>query len=145
MKLVADEALAAGCEVIGVIPRWMAKKGVVHEGLTHLEIVDTMHERKARMCSLADGFVALPGGFGTLEELLEIITWVQLGLVEKPVGILNPEGFFDPFLTLVERAIADGLVRPENRRIFVCSAEPGELLDRLEHHRPPPPLVSFVE
>jgi uncharacterized protein (TIGR00730 family) len=137
MGLLADSALAAGTEVIGVIPEFLSRKEIRHDGLTRLEVVPTMHARKALIAELSDAFVALPGGLGTLDELCEILTWSQLGLHNKPVGVLNVGGYFDPLLALLDRAVADGFCRAEHRRLF-CSADvPEELLDRLESFERP--------
>ena len=131
MGLVADEVLARGGEVIGVIPKAMVDREVAHRGLTDLRIVDSMHERKATMAGLADAFIALPGGFGTFEEFCEAVTWTQLGLHQKRCGLLNVAGFYDPLLALFDRAVADGFLKPENRAIVAAEAEPSALLDRL--------------
>ena len=144
MGIVADTVLAAGGEVIGVIPRALATKEVAHDALTELRVVASMHERKALMAELADGFVALPGGFGTFDELLEIVTWAQLGLHAKPIGILDVAGYFDAFSALVEGAIAEEFVRPEYRKLFVVGDEPRALLARLETHVPPAGVVKWI-
>jgi hypothetical protein len=144
MGVLADAVLAAGGEVIGVIPRALATKEVAHHGLTELRVVASMHERKALMAELADGFVALPGGFGTFDELLEIVTWAQLGLHAKPIGVLNVAGYFDAFATLVERAIGEEFVRPEYRELFVLGDDPRVLLARLATHVPPAGVVKWI-
>ena len=131
MGLLADEVLAHGGEVIGVIPSAMVDREIAHRGLTDLRIVDSMHERKAMMAGLADAFIALPGGFGTFEEFCEAVTWTQLGLHQKRCGLLNVAGFYDPLLALFDRAVADGFLKPENRAIVAAEAEPSALLDRL--------------
>ena len=131
MGLLADEVLARGGEVIGVIPSAMVDREIAHRGLTDLRIVDSMHERKAMMAGLADAFIALPGGFGTFEEFCEAVTWTQLGLHQKRCGLLNVAGFYDPLLALFDRAVADGFLKPENRAIVAAEAEPSALLDRL--------------
>jgi uncharacterized protein (TIGR00730 family) len=131
MGLLADEVLARGGEVIGVIPGAMVDREIAHRGLTDLRIVDSMHERKAMMAGLADAFIALPGGFGTFEEFCEAVTWTQLGLHQKRCGLLNVAGFYDPLLALFDRAVADGFLKPENRAIVTAEAEPPALLDRL--------------
>lgn len=131
MGLLADEVLARGGEVIGVIPNAMVDREIAHRGLTDLRIVDSMHERKATMAGLADAFIALPGGFGTFEEFCEAVTWTQLGLHQKRCGLLNVAGFYDPLLALFDRAVADGFLKPENRAIVAAEAEPSALLDRL--------------
>ena len=138
MGILADAALAAGAEVIGVIPRAMATREIAHHGLPDLRIVGSMHERKALMAELADGFVALPGGLGTFEELFETITWAQLGLHAKPLALLNVAGYFDPLLATMEHAIAEQFVRPEYRALFLCAPDVEALLDGIAAWRPPP-------
>lgn len=138
MGILADAALARQGEVIGVIPEFLSTKELRHEGLTRLEVVPSMHARKALMAELADAFVALPGGLGTLDELCEILTWSQLGLHRKPVGLLNVNGFFDAFLARVNRAVEEGFCRPEHRQLFCVAEEVHLLLDRLEALHPPP-------
>jgi hypothetical protein len=136
MGVLADAALAAGGEVIGVIPRALATKEIAHHGLTGLEVVPSMHARKARMAELADAFVALPGGFGTLEELLEMVTWAQLGLHVKPIGVLSVNGYFDGLLALVEHAIAERFVHPGHRELLVSAPGAEALLAALERATP---------
>jgi len=114
MGAVADAVLAGGGEVTGVIPDSLVRAELAHHGLTRLDVVDSMHTRKARMAELADGFVALAGGFGTFEELLEVLTWNQLGFIRKPVVLFDIEGFYTPLLHMFERAVAAGFVRPEH-------------------------------
>jgi uncharacterized protein (TIGR00730 family) len=138
MGVIADEALAAGAEVIGVIPHGLVAREVAHRGLRDQRVVPTMHARKALMAELADAFVALPGGFGTLEELFEVLTWAQLGIHHKPIGLLNTRGYFDPLLAFVDGAIAAGFVRPEYRSFLVVADAPEALLDALARHHPPP-------
>ena len=137
MGVIADEALAAGGEVIGVIPHGLVAREVAHRGLRDQRVVPTMHARKALMAELADAFVALPGGVGTLEELFEVWTWAQLGIHRKPIGLLNTRGYFDPLLAFVDGAIAAGFVRPEYLRFLVVADAPEALLDALERYRPP--------
>lgn len=136
MGVLADAVLAAGGAVTGVIPRPLATKELAHDSLTELRVVSTMHERKALMTELADAFVALPGGLGTFEELLEILTWAQLGIHQKPCGILNVEGYYDPLLGLLDHAVTERFVRPEHRSIVLSRDEPALLLDALRLHRP---------
>jgi uncharacterized protein (TIGR00730 family) len=131
MGVVADRTLAGGGRVTGVIPGHMADREVAHGGLTELVVVDTMHERKALMAERADGFMALPGGLGTLDELAEIVTWSLLGLHAKPIGLLNVGGYFDQLLGFFDRAVADGFVRPAQRQLVTVGTEPGRLLSRL--------------
>ncbi len=137
MGALADGALAAGGRVIGVIPDGLMAKERGHRGLTRLEVVGSMHERKARMAELADGFVALPGGLGTLEELAEALTWSQLGIHAKPCGVVNAGGYFDPLVAFLDHAVEEGFVRPENRRMLLVAATPERLLDGFEAYRPP--------
>ncbi len=131
MGAAADGALAAGGRVIGVIPRALADLEVAHGGLTELELVDSMHERKARMAALSDAFAALPGGLGTLDEWFEIWTWAQLGFHAKPIGLLNFEGFFDPLLAFLDHLVAEGFVRPEHRAMAAVERDAKALIERL--------------
>src|SRR5437868_12545981 len=124
MGILADAALAAGGKVVGVIPRPLVEKEVAHRSLSELRVVESMHERKALMAQLADGFLAMPGGVGTLEELFEIWTWVQLGLIRKPFGIFNVGGFFDPLLAFVDRVHAQGFLRSEPRALLLAAVPP---------------------
>ncbi len=137
MGALADAALAAGGEVIGVIPRALIEREIGHEGLTELRIVDSMHERKALMAELADGFVALPGGVGTLEELFEIWTWAQLGLHAKPCALLDTNGFFDPLVAFLDHLVDTGFVRAAHRASLLTVHSPEELLAAFEAYRPP--------
>lgn len=137
MGELADAMLAAGGRVIGVIPESLVSREVAHAGLTELHVVASMHERKAMMADLADGFVALPGGMGTLEELFEILTWAQLGLHGKPCGVLNARGYYDPLARFLDQAVAEGFLRPAHRAMLMVEADPGELLDRFARFRPP--------
>ena len=131
MGAVANAALAAGGEVVGVIPAALEARELAHAGLTRLEVVGSMHERKARMAELADGFVALPGGMGTLEELAEILTWAQLGIHRKPCGVLDVEGYWLPFVAFLDHAVQERFLRPEHRGLLTVAAEPSALLDAL--------------
>ncbi len=131
MGLLADAALAAGGEVIGVIPRAMVPKEIAHTGLRDLRLVDSMHERKALMSNLADAFIALPGGFGTFDELCEILTWTQLGLRKGPCGILNVDGYYDCLLAMFDHATAQGFIKPEHRRMVIAEATPKALVAHL--------------
>jgi uncharacterized protein (TIGR00730 family) len=137
MGAVADAALSVGGQVIGVIPSALAAKEIAHGGLTELHVVSSMHERKALMADLADAFVAMPGGWGTCEELFEIVTWAQLGLHRKPCGLLNVHGYFDPLLTFVAHSVQEGFVRPEHGSMLSVSRTAESLLDLLSAHRPP--------
>jgi hypothetical protein len=138
MGVLADAVLAAGGEAIGVLPRALATKELMHGGLTELRLVDSMHERKATMAALADAFVALPGGLGTLEETLEILTWAQLGIHRKPVAVLDVAGYWQALAALLDHAVAEGFVTPENRALLLVGDAPGALLDRLAAWTPPP-------
>jgi uncharacterized protein (TIGR00730 family) len=136
MGALADAALAAGGEVIGVIPHGLERKEIAHKGLTRLEVVGSMHERKALMSDLSDGFIAMPGGFGTFDELFEIITWRQIGLHAKPVGLLDVDGYFEPLRQMVARGVTDGFIPPAHAEL-PCEADPSRLLDALELSAPP--------
>jgi uncharacterized protein (TIGR00730 family) len=138
MGAVADAALSNGGEVIGVIPTGLKRKEVAHEGLTELRTVGSMHERKAMMSELADAFIALPGGLGTLDELLEAATWTQLGIHAKPCGILNVEGYWDSLIAQLERAGKDGLLRADHREVLLVEEEPAALLAALRRWQAPP-------
>ena len=137
MGVIADSVLASGGRVVGVIPEFLATKELMHTGISELHTVDSMHTRKALMAELSDVFLALPGGLGTFDELCEIVTWAQLGLHARPIGLLNVQGYFDGLIQQVERAIADGFCRPEHRRLFVVDANPYRLLDAMAVHVPP--------
>ena len=137
MGTLADAALAAGGEVVGVIPAALVAKEVAHTGLTDLRVVNSMHERKALMSDLADAFVALPGGWGTLEEFFEVLTWAQLGLHRKPCGLLNVHGYFDRLLAFLAHTIDEGFVRPEHASAIVVADGAAALLDRLATAAPP--------
>jgi uncharacterized protein (TIGR00730 family) len=137
MGVLADAALGAGGAVEGVMPSGLVAREVAHGGLTHLHVVSSMHERKALMSDLSDGFIALPGGFGTWEEFFEVLTWGQLGLHSKPCGLLNVDGYFDPLLSFVEHSIEEGFVRREYQTMIAVSASPAALLDKLASYQPP--------
>ncbi len=138
MRHVADAVLAAGGHAIGVIPGALFAREVGHPGLSDLRIVGSMHERKALMADLSDAFVALPGGFGTFEELCEVITWTQLGLHQKRCGLLNVDGFYDPLLALFDGAVRSGFISEDNRRIVFATDDPRALLDHLASPVDPP-------
>jgi len=129
--------LEAGGHVIGVIPHALVAKEVSHRGLPDLRVVGSMHERKALMADLADGFIALPGGLGTLEELLEVLTWAQLGVHAKPCALLDVCGYFDPLLALLDRAVTERFLAREHRDMLLVDVTAAGLLDRLAHHRMP--------
>jgi uncharacterized protein (TIGR00730 family) len=140
MGVLADAALAAGGQVIGVIPHHLVSHEVAHQGLTELRVVGSMHERKRLMFELSDGFIALPGALGTLEELLEIATWGQLGLHRKPIGILDVRGYFDGLVSLLDHAVAEGFLQPRHRELLLVDDDPAGLLGRLaERARVEPP------
>ena len=145
MGAVADGAIEVGGEVWGIIPKIFDTPQLAHNGLTHYEVTDTMHSRKARMAELADGFIALPGGFGTFEELLEIITWSQIGLHRKPIGLLNTNGYYDLFLGMVAHAELEGFIYREHRQLFTHAATPLELLDQINRFNLPEGLDDWVE
>jgi uncharacterized protein (TIGR00730 family) len=144
MGAVADGALAAGGEVVGVIPGYFATPVLCHQGLTRLEVVETIHQRKARMAELAQAFIALPGGYGTFEELFEILTWAQIGLHTKPIGVLNARRYFDPLLAMVAHAKEEGFIYAEHQALFQAAHEPEALLDALLAHRPPEGLDRWL-
>jgi uncharacterized protein (TIGR00730 family) len=136
MGAVADGALAAGGEVIGVIPKSLERLEIAHSGLSRLHVTGSMHERKALMASLAAGFIALPGGLGTLEELFEVLTWSQLGLHAKPCGLLDVGGYFASLVAFLDHAVAERFVKPQHRAMLYREADPGRLVDLLERHQP---------
>jgi uncharacterized protein (TIGR00730 family) len=137
MGELADAALAAGGEVVGVIPVALVEREIAHAGLTEIHHVKSMHERKAMMADLADAFLALPGGVGTLEELFEIWTWAQLGHHRKPVGLLNVEGYFDPLLAFLDQQCREGFMRREHRDMLVVDDDPQRVLARFEVYEAP--------
>jgi uncharacterized protein (TIGR00730 family) len=137
MGVVADAVLTSRGHVTGVIPAALAAKEVAHNGLSDLRIVSSMHERKAVMSDLADGFIALPGGWGTLEEFFEVLTWGQLGLHQKPCGLLNVQGYFDGLLAFVDHSIEEGFVRRDYRAMISVSGSPAGLLDMMAAYQPP--------
>lgn len=136
MGAIADTVLAAGGSVFGVMPRGLGPREVTHAGLTELAVVDSLAERKQMMFARADAFITLPGGFGTLDELAEVLTMSQLGLHAKPCGLLNVAGFFDPLVAQLDRAVADRFLRPEHRALVLVDDHPERLLAALETHRP---------
>ncbi len=137
MGALADAALAAGGKVVGVMPEALVAKEVAHLGLSELHVVKSMHERKAMMADLADGFVALPGGLGTLEEFFEVLTWAQLGLHGKPCGLLNIEGYFEGLLAFLDHSVAEGFVKAEHRAMIPVAGTSDALLDAMESYRAP--------
>ena len=136
MGAVADAVLAAGGSAVGVLPEGLVAKEVGHAGLDRLEITATLHERKSRMAELAAGFVALPGGMGTLDELAEALTWAQLGIHSKPIGLLNVDGYYDRLLDYLDIAAEERFLRAEHREMLLVAETPGDLIDRLESYRP---------
>lgn len=136
MGVIADTVLAGGGEVIGIMPRALLGKEVGHTNLTELREVESMHERKAMMSDLADGFIALPGGFGTFDELFEMLTWAQLGLHQKPVGVLNIAGYFDPLLTFLRQVASAGFIHDIHLNLLMHDTKPGRLLERFEAYTP---------
>lgn len=137
MGVVANAALEHGGEVVGVIPESLATRELAHAGLSELVVVASMHERKARMADLSDGFVALPGGWGTMEELFEMLTWAQLGMHEKPCGLLNVAGYFDHLFRFLDQAVEEQFVRDAHRAMLLMDDDPAALLDRFADYRAP--------
>jgi len=135
MGVVADEVMRLGGQAVGVIPESLARREVAHRSLTELHVTQTMHERKMLMATLSDAFIALPGGIGTLEEIFEIWTWAQLGIHDKPCGLLNVNGYFDPLISFLDRAVTEQFVRPAVRSLLFVDSEPEELLNRFIGHR----------
>jgi uncharacterized protein (TIGR00730 family) len=137
MGEMADAALAAGGQVIGVIPGHLEAREVAHKGLTDLRVVRTMHERKAMMADRADGFIMLPGGYGTLDEFFEVLTWTQLGIHRKPCAVLDVNGYFGPLLGLLDHAAGQGFLRDDHREMVLTGTDPAGLLDRMAAWAPP--------
>lgn len=137
MGRLADSALESGGEVVGVIPRALVAREVAHDGLSELHVVESMHERKALMVDLADGFLALPGGLGTLEEFFEVVTWSQLGLHRKPCGLLDVAGYYEPLIRFLDRAVTQGFVAAAHRRMIQFDDDPEALLHRLAEYEAP--------
>lgn len=137
MGAVADGATAGGGETIGIIPRDLLKKETPHTGLAELKIVDSMHERKALMAKLSDGFAALPGGLGTLEELFEVWTWAQLGFHRKPCALLNVRSYYDPLIAFLNQAVEEGFVKAKHHSMLIVEEDPENLIAQLESYRPP--------
>ena len=137
MGAVADSVLANGGQVIGIIPEALAEKEVAHQGLTELRIVASMHERKSMMAELSNAFIALPGGLGTLEELFEVLTWVQLGIHAKPGGLVNVEGYFNGLLEFISHAVAERFLLPDHKSMILVESSIAALLDAVEAFVPP--------
>lgn len=136
MGIIADEVMSAGGTVIGIIPDSLDRREVGHRGITELKIVGSMHERKAIMAELADGFIAMPGGIGTFEEFFEILTWAQLGIHEKPCGLLNVTGYYDGLLALCDNAVTEGFLLPAHRRLILDETDATILLDKMANYKP---------
>jgi uncharacterized protein (TIGR00730 family) len=137
MGIVADTVIARGGHVFGVMPDFLAGKEIVHSGLPELKITSSMHERKTAMAERASGFIALPGGFGTIEEFFEAITWAQLGLHRKPCGLLNVNGYYDSLLTFLDHAVSSQLLRAQNREMVLAASDPATLLDMMQAYDAP--------
>ena len=138
MGVLADAAMQAGGEVVGVMPQALIDREIGHRGLSDLRVVGSMHERKALMAELGDAFIALPGGIGTLEELIEVYTWSQLGMHRKPLGVLNVNGYYDALGAFLDGAVEQRFLRPQHRSVLIFEPEPETLLARLAHAEPPP-------
>ncbi len=137
MGRIAEAVIAGGGEVIGVIPEFLIEKELAYEGVSELRAVHSMSERKAVMAELSDGFIALPGGYGTLDELMEVLTWTQLGIHQKPCGLLNTCRYYDGLMAFVDHTVAENFVQAEHRSMLLVETEPAALLDRLESWTPP--------
>jgi len=142
MGEVAEGALSAGGEVIGIIIPSMNTESLAHTGLTRMDVMPDMHARKARMHELSEGYIALPGGFGTWDELFEALTWAQTGAHEKPVGLLNVKNYYDPLLAALDHAVAEGFIFSEHRRAICCKTDPMELLNEMEEYEHPHEAVK---
>ncbi len=136
MGEIADTVLAHGGEVIGVIPKALVDKEVSHNGLTELIVVKSMHERKAEMADHSDGFIAMPGGLGTMEELFEVLTWAQLGFHDKPCSLFNVASYYDPLIQFIDHAVEEGFIRPVHRGLVMMESDPKKLIDALESYKP---------
>lgn len=137
MGKIADTVMANGGKVIGIIPHALADREVAHQGLTELRIVSSMHERKALMAELSDGFIALPGGVGTFEEFCEIVTWAQLGIHTKPCALMNVGGFYDAFIAMFDHSMNQGFIRPQHRALVLVESEIEKLYELMKNYRPP--------
>jgi uncharacterized protein (TIGR00730 family) len=145
MGAVADAALTKGGQVIGVIPQSMVQREIGHQGVTKLHVVETMHERKALMADLSDAFIALPGGYGTLEEMCEAVTWSQLGIQQKPCGLLNIEHYWDSLLRFLDHAVDEKFVTPENAQLILVAQTPERMLERLAEWSPPAHIKRWLD
>jgi uncharacterized protein (TIGR00730 family) len=141
MGAVADGAISSGGDVIGVLPHFLGSKEIAHENLSELIMVGTMHERKLKMHELSDGVIALPGGFGTMEELFEMLTWAQLGLHQKPIGLLNFNGFYNPLITLADKMKEEGFLRPSYREMLLEASTLPHLLQKMMTYKAPDTMV----
>ena len=137
MGVIADEVLSLGGKVHGVIPKLLEEKEIAHAGLTRLHVVGSMHERKSMMAALSDGFIAMPGGYGTLEEIIEIVTWGQLRFHDKPCGVLNVDGYFDSLLAYLDHAQREGFLKPDNRRMLLSNGDAAALVREFERYTAP--------
>lgn len=145
MGVVADTVLANGGEATGVIPDSLMRREIGHRGVTKLHVVESMHQRKALMADLSDGFIALPGGYGTLEEFAEIVTWSQLGIQVKPCVLLNLEGYWDGLLNFIDHAVNEDFVRPENRGLILVGSTPEEVVDKISSWKPPAHIEKWLD
>ena len=144
MRVIADAVMAKGGKVIGVIPDSLLQREVGHRGVTELRVVDTMHQRKALMADLSDAYIALPGGYGTLEEFCEVVTWSQLGIQQKPCGLLNVEKFWDGLLEFLDHAVREDFVRKENRGLVLVATTAEEMLEKLSAWSPPTHIEKWM-
>lgn len=144
MGVIADAVLKERGEVIGVIPQALSAKEIVHPDLTELHVVSNMHERKAMMAGLSSAFIAMPGGYGTLEEFFEVVTWAQLGLHAKPIGLLNVASYFDLLLAMVDHAFQERFIQEQHRQLIIASQDTEELLSALIHYRPSPQIPKII-
>jgi uncharacterized protein (TIGR00730 family) len=145
MGALADAVLTAGGDITGVIPESLVAREVAHAGLSTLHVVSSMHARKAMMAELSDAFIALPGGWGTLEEFFEVLTWAQLGLHQKPCGLLNVDGYFDGLLSFLDHAVGERFVRAENGALVMVAASADSMLDRFARFQPPPLTGKWID
>lgn len=145
MGRVANEVLTGGGKAIGVMPSGLFRGEIVHTGLTELHEVGTMHERKAKMNDLSDGFIALPGGYGTFEEVFEVVSWGQIGIHSKPIGLLNVAGFYTPLMEMVQHASKAGFIHETQTQLLICESDPGVLIDRLKNYTPPAKVNKWTE
>jgi len=145
MGTIADAVLNNRGEAIGVIPDGLMRREIGHRGVTKLHVVETMHQRKALMADLSDAFIAMPGGYGTLEEFAEIVTWSQLGIQVKPCALLNIEGYWDGLLEFLDHAVGEDFVRPENRDLIVVGTTPEEILDKIQSWKPPAHVEKWLD